>query len=225
MKKKFLLIQMFLLSAITVSVIAQPMASMKVPYRQVIISEFRAGGTGAWALQDYYVELANVGDSSVNLNDFYYCSFSNLNTMKASSVVWDGEGNLLNVYYKSGVNGVNAQIFGRLPDSLLKPGETFVISNVYDATNTDGTLKHRERMVEVSDMYVHCDDIEGDSTIYKSSRPEFQKFNFDTVSVYYQMLWHNQNGITMLHHRIYDTAGEVGDLGLIDGNNIFFTST
>jgi hypothetical protein len=218
MKSRIVLFLMMALFAVTQTVSAQPMASMKVPYRQVIFSEVYVAG----ALNSY-AEITNVGDSTVNLKEFnlWGCREPSNNV---SQVVRDEEGNLINVYYSNWLqpnkNWVN------LPDQLLKPGESFLISNVFDGTYWNGTLIQREEMVaKQPHMFIHVSENPADTTIANSYYPEYQNFNFDSLSTQGTISsygWgspvdlQHYNLIMMLHHRIYEDGFAV-DSVLIDG--------
>jgi len=73
--------------------------------RTIIISEIRLAH-----MSHSYVELANVGDFDVNLKDFELGSFD----------PWGP------------AYGEDEDNYFRLPDHILKPGETFVVANVED---------------------------------------------------------------------------------------------
>ena len=227
MKMKLLLIVMLLLAAITQSLFAQPMASMRVPYRQIIISEYHPGGT-----TNSYAELTNVGDSTVNLKDFLWWACDQRSVLLgAANIIRDTEGNLLNAYYLPTLD--MHRFWGRLKDHLLRPGESFVMTGVFDRTNLNGTLIQRERLVEKANMFAHAAENLTDSTIYKSYYPEYQNFNFDSMSAQgaartqlnFQMFGLSTVGRTMLHQFIYNEAGAVLDSVAIDGIKLLFTPT
>ena len=223
MKKKFLLILMLLLPAITISLFSQPMASMRVPYRQLIISEYSA------AEPNSYVELTNVGDSTVNLNEHWIFSCNQRSVaLGAANIIRDTEGNLVNAYFTA----ISDDYKVRLPNFLLKPGESFVMMPVYDRTTEKGELIQREKMVEASKFFIHMRETAADSTIYKSYYPHYQNFNFDSISrpgasntSGDATLNLNPYGRFIIQQRVYNSEGVVYDSVLIDGFKHLFNPT
>jgi hypothetical protein len=226
MKSKIVLFLMMALFAVTQTVSAQPMASMEVPYRQVIFSEVHAAGASS------YVEITNVGDSTVNLKEFNFFN-STEGSISVSEVVRDEEGNILNVYYTNlignqGPGGNDGRFWIHLPDQLLKPGESFLISEVHDRTYPTGVLIQREELVaKQPQMFIHAHEILNawDTTIVKSNYPEYLNFDFDSVSTAGISTIYNSprtvmskrvSDRMMLHHRIYEDGVAV-DSVLIDG--------
>lgn len=103
MMKKFTVLLLFLLLAITAGIQAQDTRWDTIP--GLIISEIRLN-----APERTYIELANVDDVAINLKDFKI----------ATSYYY----NLLPDWGPTG--------FAYLPDMLLQPGETFVVAQVND---------------------------------------------------------------------------------------------
>jgi hypothetical protein len=211
MKTKHLL-SLFILSCMIITTYAQEQATLTVPYRQVIISETGIN-TGPTGQPLNYIELSNVGDSSVNLSDFYLLN-RHSGVIPLINLDRDEEGQLLNFYYSP--DGQAASYHARLANHILMPGESFVISNVWDGTSDDGTLIQREALVERTNMFVHRSESSLDTTIYNSSYPEFQNFDFDSVSPHYELLRFVLYSQIILSHRIYDTGGEVVDSMVTD---------
>jgi hypothetical protein len=209
------------------------MASMKAPYRQVIITEYRADGTmvagSSLSNAGSYVQLTNMGDSTVNLKHYDWLAVDQRSwDVGAENVIRDAEGNITNVYHPS--TDIWHRFWGTLPDYLLEPGESFVMMPVWDRTYEDGTLIQRERLVEVSNFFVYPAENLTDSTIYNSYYPEWQNYDFDSLSaqgasrvmLQSSMLGLSPAGRSMLRHRIYNDEGEVVDSILVDGIKLIF---
>ncbi|MFW5877717.1 MAG: T9SS type A sorting domain-containing protein [bacterium] len=225
MKKKFLLMLMFILPAITLSLFAQgdpPMATMKVPYKQLILTEVNHGGN-----TESYVEFTNVGDSTINLKDFYWVGV-NQRSVKAQNVVRDEDGVITNIYWKDNDDALS--FYTPLNDQLLKPGESYVGMPVFDRTNEDGSLIQNKNLVEIADHYLHPAEPDNDLTIEASSYPEYQNFAFDSVSFPgAKSNQNNRSAFALAHHSrmflgsmVYNDAGEVIDSVAIDGFKLIF---
>jgi hypothetical protein len=117
------------------------------PYRSLIISESRAN-----AQPDNYIELTNMGDKAINLNEF---KFGDMRPWIPQPVLdvwndpWVPEGNR----------------FFMLPDRVLQPGESWVITTAYDfgpamyARKVDGFEGNQRPkqldMYDLADYLVH----------------------------------------------------------------------
>jgi len=240
MRKMTFLCAMLLAFFIARAQTEPPMATMKVPYRQLIISEWHGSdnpwSSGIWEKNvNAYVELTNVGDSTVNMKDF---SFFSTNQPSVPTIPYfDDEGKLIRVDWNP-VHPVTGAFHasGRtepddtfdwyilaFPDYLLKPGESYVMMPVFDRTYEDGTLMQQERLVEKAQYFQHPNEYALDPTIALSYYPEFQNFNFDSISGHGNSDRDFDNTLAtsgrsrfFLKANVYDDAGNVLDSVVVD---------
>jgi hypothetical protein len=179
------------------------------PYRQLIFTETRhVTGT------DVYVELTNVGDKTIRLSDFYLYNMWGGNHL-LTNIERNEFGELVNGYFSP---AYDATYRAQLPDSILAPGESFVICSVWDGL-IGGDIVQRRSLVKKANMFVHRVEGSTDTTIFTSSFPEYQNYDFDSVSVHHQLLRGGSDAHSnawVLVNRYYDLEGQVADSVLID---------
>lgn len=181
------------------------------PYRQLVITEFRC---------DYhansYLEVTNIGDSAVNLSDFWFIQSRWTYAPHQPEIVFEDTvaGTIENMYWPNMLDLPEWNTKG--PDHVLGPGESFVISNVYDGLTPEGNLIHDLELMNKSDLLIHFNESENDETIYESSFPEYNNFDFDSVSPFYDLLWTGHSSAIILMHVYYDEEGNVKDSASVD---------
>ncbi len=125
-------------------------------YRSLVITEARLS-----AQPDNYIEITNMGNQSINLKDF------RLGTIRP----WNQA--ITDVYSSAWVPDNNRQIM--LPDFVLAPGESYVVTTAYDfaaeqyAKKTPGfeggqLTPQKTQMYEIADLLIHVPEPKGDAT-------------------------------------------------------------
>jgi len=135
--------------------------------RSLVISEARM--SGQW---ENYIELTNMGNNAVNLKDF------KLGTIRP----WDVA--ILNVFTDPWVSE-NGQYTRNimLPDFVLEPGKSFVVTTAYDFAAEQYAKKvpgfeggemplQKTQMYSIADLLIHVQEPKGDATD-SISRNEF----------------------------------------------------
>ncbi len=163
------------------------------PYRQLLITE-------AFVHWDYaYLEITNMGDQDINLKEFKIGTNRSFNIPE----------NLTEDPWSS-----SYRMF--LPDSILKPGESYVITSAYDFGPREyardpyspGALEQPKnpQWYEVADMLMHLPEIAGDET--DSISPNWQLFK----------VWGGDNLYFIEHHYAAEDSAVVDQFnGAIDG--------
>ena len=146
MRLKFLLFTMLL----SVGVFAQE------AYRGLIITESRMSGT-----PDNYVEITNVGNQAVNLKEFELGKVTPWSTA------------INDVFNDPFTPGTFEQM--RLPDFVLEPGKSFVVTTAYDFADEKYRMKiagyeggkqtlQKLQMYDLADLVIHMAETNGDHT-------------------------------------------------------------
>jgi hypothetical protein len=194
----------------------------------LIITEVRPNGE----FQRYvgepscYVEITNVGDTAINLsavNNYFV---------------------LVSGYFNSRINTVSDSLVdirntlttkGNIPlQGILQPGESFVVSSVYDQKDSRGRdiPRHNTAIAKISKQVVHKEE-SGD--IYFNvgengwiDKPEWQCFGQDSVtprwfSGEYPTLWAGA-GAWYLLKWVFTTDSASVDSTFIDNFNLFLNS-
>ncbi|MDO8951811.1 MAG: hypothetical protein Q7U86_04250, partial [Draconibacterium sp.] len=124
--------------------------------RSLVITEARMS-----AMPDNYIEITNMGDQAVNLKDFKLGTIRPWNTA------------INDVFMDPWIPDVNRYIM--LPDFVLQPGKSFVLTTAYDyhpeqyAKKTPGFeggqyKPQKLQMYEIADLLIHAPEPKGDAT-------------------------------------------------------------
>ena len=125
------------------------------PYRQLLITE-----TFMQASYEYsYYELTNMGNTAINLKEFKLASNYAENVLQTPEVPWKPNGAARSMW---------------LPDRILNPGESFLMTGAYDfgpriyKINPDAPGADEQPMnpkwYDLADMLVHFPEEAGDET-------------------------------------------------------------
>lgn len=144
MKKILLLILLF-----------SGIAQAQEPYRQLLITEtFNQGAYGYT-----YYELTNMGDKTINLSEFKLGANYSQSVLQTPEVPWKPNG---------------SAFLMRLPDYILKPGQSFLMTEAYDygpkTYKQDPYAKGANEQpmnpmwYDLADMLVHMPEEAGDET-------------------------------------------------------------
>jgi len=125
-------------------------------YRGLVITEARMN-----AQPDNYIEITNMGNQAVNLKDF------KLGTIRP----WNQAIN--DVFADPWIPDVNRNIM--LPDFVLEPGKSFVVTTAYDFAGEQYAKKtpgfeggqfrpQKLQMYEIADLLIHIPEPKGDAT-------------------------------------------------------------
>jgi hypothetical protein len=116
-----------------------------------------------WRADDGYAELTNMGDSALHLRNFEFCRIDPWTEVDDARDDTDPF-----------PTSINNRLM--LPDSVLEPGESFVIAVVHDFYEEQYKMNHPDRW-EIADLLVHRPEPNGDET--------------DSVSHSGDTTWHN----------------------------------
>jgi hypothetical protein len=182
------------------------------PYRSLIISESRTS-----AQPDNYIELTNMGDEAINLQEFKFGAIR----------PWAPP--ILDVFNDPWVP--EGDRFFMLPDVVLEPGESWVITTAYDfgpamySRKVDGFEgNQRAKQIDIydeADYLVHVREP-------KSSEYPWQKDSVTTSERYgenYQWVfeaWNGREAFYIEHHFAPGDSAVVDQVGGVfddDGNN------
>ncbi len=186
------------------------------PYEQLIISELRLD------IQDAaYMEVTNVGDSVLNLSDFWFLNMRFANPPRQPDIILDAENKIDTIRWPNMLD--EPTYVSRGPDSLLNPGESFVLSMVFDRgwNGPDFTdVRHNLCVFEKSDWYIHQADGPHEEDIQRTFYPEYEVYDFDSITPNRDLLWVGYNSTMALMHVYYDTEGNVKDSVTVDVANL-----
>ncbi len=162
------------------------------PYRQLVITEVMA-----YSYAGNYTEITNMGNQSVNLKDFKY--------------IGDYRINIPEDMYAEPWTYPAIKSF-MLPDFILEPGQSFVITAAYDfgprmyEKDPYGPYSverpKRVDMYDLADVLMHYPEPGGDET--DSITPGWEAFQ----------LWEGANGVVLEHHFAE------GDSAIVDNFNV-----
>jgi hypothetical protein len=181
------------------------------PYRQLVITEFRCDNhTNA------YLEVTNIGNTAVNLSDFWFIQSRYGYPPHQPEIIFEDTiaGTIENMYWPNALNLPEWNTKG--PDQVLQPGNSFVFSNVYDGLTPGGNLIHDLELMNESDLLIHYNEPDNDETIYESSFPEYNNFDFDSVSPFFSLLYTGHSSAIALMHVYYDEEGNIKDSATVD---------
>jgi hypothetical protein len=180
------------------------------PYRSLIISEARQSGQ-----PDNYIELTNMGDQAINLKEFKFGAMR----------PWIPEP-VLDVWNDPWVPEGNR--FFMLPDRVLEPGESWVITTAYDFgpamynRRVDGfEANQRPKQIEIydlADFLVHVREP-------KSGEYPWVKDSVTTSARYgdaYQWVfeaWNGREAFYIEHHLAPGDSAVVDQVGGVFDNN------
>jgi hypothetical protein len=211
MRKTFLLLAI-VFAAILFKVLAEKIniPGLKVP--KLIISEVRPD-----AMQSSYIELTNLGDTTINLSGFTIHSV-NSNTR---CVAYSDSTITLGPRTNPALDETIGKIY---LNGSIKPGESYVIANVYDADNSrrSGIPAHNTAVAMIGKQFAHMADGAGNGFINK---PEWQCFGKDSVSRGMHVRLTSDLYAGYLLHWVYlkDTLNNVKDSTYIDQFNFIYS--
>jgi len=165
----------------------------------LIISEMRSMG-----INNSWYELTNMGDTALNLSSFGVGT----GWRDITRFVEDENGTIRPTGNGSPIPGVDGvphpELFTWLPDSILLPGESWVIMAVSDAPLGEEypynqmTAYHNEDKLKYADFLVH--NVEPGLPFYLH-KPEAESYGWDSVSVWWRLLSINNLHGPMLWYR------------------------
>lgn len=188
------------------------------PYRQLLITEARLD-----IQETAYLELTNVGDQAVNLSDIYLAHARWSYPAHQPEIVFDTvAGRFSNIYWPNIAPQDGGAWLWQGPDHMLNPGESYVICNVYDGmVGPDNTeLNTNLGIFEKADHYIHWNEGDDDEDVLNSYYPEYENYDFDSVSVSHRLLWTGHSSSYTVIHRYYDEEGIVVDSAAVDVINL-----
>jgi hypothetical protein len=179
------------------------------PYRNLIISEYRMDGQ-----PNNHAQITNMGNQDVNLKEFKF------GLMRP----WASE--LLDVWNDPWVPEANRWFF--LPDRVLKPGESFVLTTAYDFARkmyynrvtgfTGGQRNKQLDIYQVADMLIHVAEPKGneypgvtDSVTRSPERGDAYQWTFEE--------WNGRGAFYLEHHFAEGDSAVVDQAGGVFDNN------
>ncbi len=167
MKKNFLLF-LVVFMAIQFNALAERINIPGLNIPGLIISEVRPDNETT-----AYVELTNVGDSAIDLSSFVlYSVFYNTRINEVSD-------SIINLRM---TNPENSNTVGKVYlKGMLQPGESYVVSSVWDANDArgSGNPRHNTALAEIGNQFVY--KAEPTNTNGWINKPEWQCFGKDSV--------------------------------------------
>jgi hypothetical protein len=173
------------------------------PYRSLVITESRAN-----ASPDNYVEITNMGNQSIQLSEFKF----------GKVTPWSPA--ILDLYNDPWVPG-NEWFF--LPERILEPGESIVITGAYDfgprqyykkVAGFEGSQRPKQiDIYDVADILLHFPEPKGDATDKRTTNADYRGGTNipETIGA-----WHGREGWYIEHHFAE------GDSAVIDQVNMVF---
>ncbi len=196
MKLKFLLIFLLFVGVL----------KAQEPYRSLIITESRAN-----ASPDNYVEITNVGDQAVQLSEFKFAKM----TPWAPAVL-----DLYNDQWNPG----NEWFF--LPERILEPGESFVITGAYDfgprmyQERVDGfewtEVRKQIEIYDLADVLLHFREPNGDATDSITTNADYIGGNNVQGTI---DAWHGREGWFIEHHFAEGDSAVIDQVNMVFDNN------
>ncbi len=185
------------------------------PYKQLLITELRLDQQDA-----AYMEVTNMGDSVLNLSDFWFLNMRFAYPPSSPDIILDAENKIDTIRWPNMLD--RPEYTSRGPDSLLNPGESFVLSMVFDRgwgpENLD--IRHNTCLFEKSDWYIHQNDGPHAEDIQGTYYPEYEVYDFDSITPNHDLLWVGHNSSMALMHVYYDAEGNVKDSVTVDLANL-----
>lgn len=188
----------------------------------LIITEVRPNGeAGRFNGEETgYVEITNVGDTAINLSavNNYFVLVSGFFNSRINSV----SDSLISIRNTAGTKG-NIPLKG-----LLQPGESFVVSTVWDQKDGRGRdiPMHNTAIAQIGNQFVHKE--EAGNTNGWINNPQWQCYGQDSVSApwfggEYPTLWAGAGAWYMLKW-VFTTDSTTVDSTFIDNFNFFLNS-
>ena len=168
----------------------------------LIFTEFRAGGA-----PNTYIELTNVGDEPIDLSNFSLISGNTYFKMEFST------DSLFRIGFEYGIvplTGSHHKVI------MLDPGESYVMSNVFDAqTNPPHLPIHNVGVMQKSDYLSHFPE---ETTAIFLDNPEYNAFGRDSISEFYAHTRNTPNVGYYLQYAFTDSLG-MRDSTIVDNVN------
>jgi len=176
------------------------------PYRSLIITESRAN-----ASPDNYVEITNVGDVPVQLSEFKFGKMT-----PWTDPVLDLENDPWNP----------GESYFFLPERILEPGESFVITGAYDfgprqyynkVAGFEGNQRPKQiDIYDVADILLHFAEPKGDATDSVTTNADYIGGNNVTGVM---DAWHGREGWYLEHHFAEGDSAVVDQVNMVFDNN------
>lgn len=213
MMKKFLPLSFLLLFFMFITSAQE--TKLTQPYNQLIISEVRLD------IQDAaYLEVTNIGDSAINLSDIWFMNMRWSYGPHQPEIVFNEQNEIDTIRWPNAMD--QPDFIRKGPDQVLAPGESFVISQVFDRITPadNGFVRHNPYVFEKSDLHLHQSEPDDEFTT-GTYIPEYKCYNFDSVSFPGKdLMWTGYSSCMALVHIFYDNEGNVKDSVTVDLVNL-----